>query len=174
MGNNVIETLAGAVVLVVAGFFMWFAYTGTHFSQTQGYPLYAQFDRIDGLNTGSDVKISGVKVGIVSHQELDPKTFMAKVQVTVDSSIQLPKDSIAEIVSDGLLGGKYLALVPGGDDETLKPNEMIRHTQASVSLESMIGQLIFSKDEDKKEKEKAGAKKDEVKDSNKDSNGPRP
>jgi phospholipid/cholesterol/gamma-HCH transport system substrate-binding protein len=169
MGTNVIETITGTIVLIIAGIFMWFAYTGSGLTQPKGYPLFAKFERVDGLNVGSDVKISGVKVGTVSNQYLDPQTFLAKVEFSVDSSVKVPVDSIAEIVSDGLMGGKYLALVPGGSDENIAAGGLVTHTQASVSLESMIGQLIFSKDDKKKEDGKEAPKSPQ-----KESDGPRP
>jgi phospholipid/cholesterol/gamma-HCH transport system substrate-binding protein len=110
------------------------------------------------LQVGSDVRLSGVKVGLISDITVDPSTFMAQVKFSLRDEIKLPVDSSAEIVSDGLLGGKYLALVPGGDEETLSSGSEIAYTQASVSLEAMIGQLIFSKKDEGKE-DKASAKK---------------
>ena len=96
-----------------------------------GYDLTARFDHIDGLTLGSDVKIAGVKVGSVTEQSIDPKTFQAIVGVRIDGAIKLPKDSSAEIVSDGLLGGKYLSLTPGGEDDNLKPGGRISITQSA-------------------------------------------
>ncbi|MBL0942225.1 MAG: outer membrane lipid asymmetry maintenance protein MlaD [Alphaproteobacteria bacterium] len=148
MNHNIIETFVGAIVIIVAGFFLVFAYSSSHID-TNGYSLNAKFDRIDGLNVGSDVRISGVKVGTVTHQSIDPTTFLATITFTVDPTLKLPKDTSAEIVSAGLLGGKYLALIPGGTDEFLSEGNEIIYTQASVSLEAMIGQLIFSKKDDK-------------------------
>lgn len=145
MRNNVIETVMGAVVLMIAGFFLAFAYTNSgHHASLNSTRYHAAFDRVDGLTTGSDVRMSGVKVGTITEMTIDPKTYLAHVTLSVNSDIKIPKDSSAEIVSDGLMGGKYLALVPGGDDEILKPDAEIEHTQSSVSLEAMIGQLIFS------------------------------
>ncbi len=153
MRHNLIETIMGGVVLLIAGFFLVFAYSSSGYKQRDGHDYFAQFDRVDGLTQGADVKISGVKVGVVRSLTIDPKTFLAKVEFSVTQDVKLPVDSSAEIVSDGLMGGKYIALVPGGDDQDLKPGEQIKHTQSSVSLEGMIGQLIFSN--------KGGAKKDD-------------
>jgi phospholipid/cholesterol/gamma-HCH transport system substrate-binding protein len=144
MRRNLIETVLGAVVLIVAVGFLVYAYTATDQpSLSDGYELSAQFDRVDGLDTGSEVRISGIPVGTVVNQSLDPATYRARVRFTVNSSIELPEDTSAEIVSDGLLGGKYLALVPGGSPDTLAPGGEIRFTQSSISLESLIGQYIF-------------------------------
>ena len=144
MSRNVIETVMGAVVLVIAAVFLFFAYSTSQVRSVSGYPLTAKFDRIEGIREGGDVRISGIKVGSIVSESLDPKTFLATVRLSIDPSIKLPDDTVAEIVSAGLLGDKYLSLVPGGSDKTIPPGGEIRYTQSSVSLEHMIGQMIFS------------------------------
>ena len=154
MGKHVIETLMGAVVLIVAVGFVIFAYQSSGVATVDGYRVSAKFDRIDGLSLGSDVKISGIKVGTVATQRLDPTTYLAEIELDLDNSITIPKDTTAEIVSDGLLGGKYLALVPGGDEEMLKDGGIIKYTQSSFSIESLIGKFMFSSGGDKESSEK--------------------
>lgn len=149
MGKHVIETLMGAVVLIVAIGFIAFAYQSSGIAAATGYPLTAKFDRIDGLSVGSDVRISGIKVGTVAEQHLNPKTYLAEVVMTIDNQVQLPVDTSAEIVSDGLLGSKYLSLVPGGEDKLLKSGDAIKYTQSSFSLENLIGKFMFSGGGDK-------------------------
>ncbi len=153
MKHNVIETVMGFVVLTIAGFFLAFAYKSSQLDTTDGYSLTAKFDRIDGVQAGSDIRLSGVAIGRVQSVEIDPETYQAILTLDIEHRIKLPKDSSAEIISGGLLGSKYIALVPGGDDEFLKAGEEITYTQASVSLEAMIGQVIFSK-KDKEEEPK--------------------
>ena len=94
--------------------------------------------------SGGDVRLSGIKVGKVLSQELDPQTYRAQVTFSVRNGIELPSDSSAAIVSSGLLGGKYLSLVPGGDDRVLTDGGEITLTQSSVNLEDLIGRYIFS------------------------------
>ena len=144
MKGNVIETVMGAVVLVVAALFLFFAYSTSQFRALPGYQLTANFERIDGIRDGSDVRISGIKVGSVLATTLDPKTFLATVTMSVEPSVQLPDDTVAEIVSSGLLGDKYMSLVPGGSDKDLSPGGRIKFTQSSVSIEHLIGQMMFS------------------------------
>ncbi len=144
MRRNLIETVLGGVVLLVAALFLVFAYSNASLRTVSGYELLAKFDRIDGLNQGSDVKVSGIKVGTITSQEIDPKSYLAVIRFTVDPRIKLPVDSAAEVVSEGLLGSKYLSLVPGADAKNLQPGQEIRFTQSPVNLESLIGQLIFS------------------------------
>jgi len=147
--NNIIETIMGGVVLVIAGFFLSFAYNQSGYKTPEGTLYNAKFDRADGLVIGSEVRVSGVKVGSVTDLKIDPDTFLANVSFAVDSNIALPSDSSAEIVGDGLIGTKYMALVPGGEEKTLKDGDEIVYTQSSVSLEAMIGQLIFNGNKEK-------------------------
>jgi len=144
MKRNAVETVMGAVVLIVAAVFLFFAYTTSEVGAVSGYDLTARFDRVEGLRDGGDVRVSGIKVGTILSQKLDPKTFQAIVRMSIDSKVILPVDTIASISSSGLLGDKYLALQPGNEDETIKPGGTIGHTQPAMSLESLIGQMIFS------------------------------
>ena len=117
--RNLTELFTGAVVLVVAVGFLGYAVANTGRTNITGYTLRAKFDRIDGLAIGSDVRLAGVKVGSVTQAGIDPKTYQATVTFSVQGHLRLPKDSSAEITSDGLLGGKFLSVVPGGDDKML-------------------------------------------------------
>jgi phospholipid/cholesterol/gamma-HCH transport system substrate-binding protein len=142
--HGVAETLTGAFVLVVALAFLAYAVAHSGRSAGSGYSLNAQFDNIAGLSVGGDVRIAGVKVGSVTGETINPKTFEALVTLTVRDDIQLPKDTAASIVSESLLGGKYVSLSPGGDETNLKPGQTITVTQSSVSLEELLGKFIFS------------------------------
>ncbi len=156
MRVNMIEAVMGAIVLLIASYFLIFAYTSSKGGTYSGYPLVAKFDRIDGLLVGNDARISGVKVGSIVSIDIDSKTFLARVVFTVRKGLDLPIDTVAEIVSESLMGGKYIALVPGGDKKTLAPGEKITYTQSSVSFETLIGKYLFSakggEDEEKPKK----------------------
>ena len=144
MTGNMIETVMGAVVLVVAALFLFFAYSTSQVRAVQGYEVTAQFDSVTGIRDGSDVRIAGVKVGSVTSETLDPKTFLADVRMSIDPAYKLPDDTVAEILSAGLLGDKFMALAPGGSEQTIPPGGRIKFTQSPVSLENLIGQMIFS------------------------------
>jgi phospholipid/cholesterol/gamma-HCH transport system substrate-binding protein len=144
MTGNVIETVMGGVVLVVAALFLFLAYSTSQVRAVQGYDVTAQFDSVSGIHDGSDVRIAGVKVGTIVSETLDPKTFLADVRMNIDPAYKLPDDTVAEILSAGLLGDKFMALVPGGSEHTIPPGGRIKFTQSPVSLENMIGQMIFS------------------------------
>ncbi|HVY14259.1 MAG TPA: outer membrane lipid asymmetry maintenance protein MlaD [Rhodopila sp.] len=142
--HGIAEVLTGAFVLIVAIGFLGYAIAHSGRTTGTGYTLYARFDHIDGLAIGADVSIAGVKVGSVTGERIDPKSFAAIVAMTVRDDIQLPKDSSAEIESESLLGGKYINLSPGGDETNLKPDQTITITQSSISLEQLLGKFIFS------------------------------
>jgi len=144
MTRNFLETILGAVVLAVAIAFFWYAYQSNNSGGNDGYDLLAQFDRVDGLDNGADVRIGGIKVGSVTNQVLDPASYRAQISFTVQDNVELPLDTSAAIMSDGLLGGKYLSLEPGGDIDMLEAGDEITLTQSSVRLEDLIGQLIYS------------------------------
>lgn len=143
--RSLAELLTGAVVLGVAVAFLAYAVTGSGRSlTTSGIALSARFDRIDGLPAGADVRLAGVKVGQVVAQRIDPESFLAVLTLRVDAGLRLPTDTSAEIQSEGLLGGKYVALVPGGSDRILRDGQEITITQSAVSLENLLGRFIFS------------------------------
>jgi phospholipid/cholesterol/gamma-HCH transport system substrate-binding protein len=154
LSGNVIETVMGAVVLAVAAFFLFFAYSTSQVSAVSGYEVWARFSAVDGIRDGSDVRIAGVKVGTVTSETLDPKTYLATLRMNIDPSYKLPDDTSAAIVSSGLLGDKYLSLSPGGSDKTIPPGGRIKYTQSSVNLENLIGQMMFSPQGGKKGGEK--------------------
>jgi phospholipid/cholesterol/gamma-HCH transport system substrate-binding protein len=144
MSRNAVETVMGAVVLLVAALFLFFAYTTSKVHAGGGYNLTARFTRVEGLRDGGDVRISGIKVGSIVSQTLDPQSFLAVVRMNINPSIKLPVDTVATIASSGLLGDKYLSLEPGNEDQMIPPGGNIEHTQPPLSLEQLIGQYIFS------------------------------
>jgi len=142
------ESIVGVLVLIIAAFFFNYVYSRSGWKGVDGYVLTAKFDRADGLSEGGDVKISGIRVGKIISATVDPKTFFAVVKFYVSNEIQLPKDSSAGVSSDGLFGGKYLALVPGGAEEKLQANDEIEDTTGPVSIESLISKFVFSQQKD--------------------------
>ncbi len=144
-GRSWAEILAGFGVLTVAAVFLGYAIlNGGRGGVASGLSLTAEFDRVDGLAVGADVKIAGVKVGSVASLAINPQSFNAVVGLRVDPTLRLPRDTSAEITSEGLLGGRFVALVPGGEDRLLADGGRITETQGSVSLESLLGRFIFS------------------------------
>jgi phospholipid/cholesterol/gamma-HCH transport system substrate-binding protein len=149
--DNLVEAIIGAAVLAVAAFFIVYAYKNTERGSSAGYQLFAMFPSAQGINVGSDVRVSGVKVGTVTAQELDTKSFQARVTFSVEDSIKLPIDTSIKVASEGLLGGNFLSLSPGGETDVLKPGEQIEQAQGSVDLMGLVGQAMFSSAKKKEE-----------------------
>jgi phospholipid/cholesterol/gamma-HCH transport system substrate-binding protein len=143
MKRNPIETVLGAVVLLIAGMFLAFAYSTADVQAITGYSISANFLKVGGLQTGSDVRISGIRIGTVTKQGLDPQTFQATVTMSISGAVKLPQDTEAAIVSDGLLGGKYINLIPGKGPQTLADGGKITKTRDFQSVEDLVGEIIF-------------------------------
>lgn len=150
MGRSVFETILGAVVIAFALLFLGFAYSSADLQKVKGYIISANFPMVDGLKEGIDVKINGVKVGSVEDLKLltdpGPNQYLVNVKMTIDPSVRLPADTIAMVASESLLGGKYMSLEPGIEDELIKNDGTGRltRTQAPLRLDDLIGQLIYS------------------------------
>lgn len=139
-----LEFLVGLGVTVALVVLMGLAVLGHRTKTTPGYTLNATFSHIDGLDPGSEVQLAGVTVGRVLSTRIDPRTYQAEVAFSVAPEVKLPTDSGAIITSASLLGGKYIALTPGGADSFLQPGGVISETQGSISLEQLLSKFIFS------------------------------
>ncbi len=144
MNRNIVETIVGALVLLVAGIFVFYAFAKSDRSGPDGYEVVARFGRIDGLKRGADLTMSGVKVGTVTSIELDRKTFQAVVRMGVSSSVPIPEDTNAKIVAESLLGGMVVVLDPGGDKTMLKAGGEITQTQDAISFTELLAKFMFS------------------------------
>lgn len=151
MKRSVIETVLGAIVLFIAAFFLVFSYNTANVKQVSGYELVAMFSGIGGLAVGDDVQISGVKVGSVVDVSLNPDTYLAEVRMSIAPNVKIPDDTAALISSESLLGGKYLQLEPGASEDMLTPGGRVQYTQAPQNLEQLLGQFIFSMQDDDKD-----------------------
>ena len=144
MKTNLVETAVGAVVIVIAAAFFIFAYTTSGIGRgSGGYELVAEFDNADGIGIGSDVRMSGVKIGTVTSQELDTMTYQAVLTISIDPTLKLPNDSSAKVTSEGLLGSKFVALEPGGSADMLQDGDRIAYTQGAIDIWSLVSQFMF-------------------------------
>src|SRR5690349_6043290 len=141
MQNNAFETLVGAVVVVVAAAFLFFAYNSTNAGGLSGYEIKAKLGRVDGLAIGTDVRLSGIKIGTVSALGLDSKSYQANVTMRIRDDVQLPDDSSLMVTSSGLLGNPYVSITPGGSEDMLRPGGEITNTQGSVDVMSLVGRF---------------------------------
>jgi len=144
MRRSLVETLLGALVLVVAAAFLVFALRTAEVGSTGGgYAVTARFLSIGGLEVGSDVRISGVKVGTVTDRALDLQAYEAVVTLSLSADLRLPTDTTAIITSDGLIGDKYLRLVPGTAAERIQPGGAITNVRDFKALEDTVSEIIF-------------------------------
>ena len=143
MGNRIVESVMGAVVLGIAGLFLVFAWTTADLGAVEGTQYNARFNSVGALAPGNDVRIGGVKVGSVIRESIDPKSYRAVVVFSVRADIRLPGDTEASVASDGLLGGKYLRLKVGRSKEMLAANATLAKTRDALSLEDLLGRAIF-------------------------------
>ncbi len=143
MRKKPVETIMGLVVLVVALLFLAFAYRVSDLQVVKGYTLKAEFMKVGGLSIGSDVRINGIKVGTVTSQKLNNEDYMADVTFSISSEIKLPKDSVVSIVSDGLIGDKFVKIEPGKAVEYLKDGDSFANTKDFKTIEDMVGEIIF-------------------------------
>jgi len=148
MSEHKTEVVVGALVLAVAVGFV--AYAGKTTGLTGGgeeYPLNASFRSADGVSVGTDVRLAGVKVGRVTELRLDPETYRARTVFTVREGVDVPDDSAVAISSEGLLGGNYVEIMPGGSPFHFEPGDEIEFTQGAVSLVSLLMKFVSGGEE---------------------------
>jgi phospholipid/cholesterol/gamma-HCH transport system substrate-binding protein len=138
------ELATGGVVILIALGFLLYALVNTGRGTTGGMRLSAQFNNIGSVSPGSDVRVSGVKVGSVTGVRIDPQTYQAVLDFTVRPDLRLPTDSSAVISTGGLLGTSFVSLAPGGSDKDLQDGGTITITQSATNLEDLLGKFIFN------------------------------
>ena len=151
MGYRTWEVLLGAVVVIAATVFVVFALrtTGTTLSQSASYPLHATFRSAEGVRTGTEVRLAGVKIGTVTALNLNPQDFRAEMTLAVNQAVLLPLDSSIQVASEGLLGGVFIEILPGGDFDNLAAGDTFQDTQSAVSLIAlMLRAFTGSSDQD--------------------------
>lgn len=154
MKRSVAETVLGGVVIAVAGVFLAYSYKAADVASVDGYEVTADFSTVGGLKSGDNVQISGVKVGNVSRVELLPDTYLARVYMNIREGYKLPSDTAAAISSESLLGGLYLSLEPGAEEDLIPAGGRVQFTQAPQNLEQLLGQFIFSMQDEKSKENK--------------------
>jgi phospholipid/cholesterol/gamma-HCH transport system substrate-binding protein len=137
------ETVIGAVALIAAALALWLASAGGKAAQAnEGYLLTARFDQIDGLTTGNPVYLAGIRVGSVVKIELAPNSLKPLITISVRRGLVVPADSALLVMSDGVLGGKFLRIEAGSETEALKPGERFQMVQDSVIVEQILYKIV--------------------------------
>ena len=160
--RGILEPLLGTIVLAIALYFGHTLYKNSGHTHRSVSLYKADFDTVDGLNAGTPVKINGVSVGHVVGIELDRENFSAVVSFAIEKDISLAKDTVAAIISESLLGGKILTIIPGSEEQRLLSGSTIYSTQSSMNLEGLLQKFLFGGgDHDKNDH---ADKKEDVKD----------
>jgi phospholipid/cholesterol/gamma-HCH transport system substrate-binding protein len=155
-GRSLREIIAGALTLAVLGGLFAFSYT-VDSRVSHGYSLDASFTSVDGIAENAPVWLSGVKIGTVSKMRLDPEYMQAILTFRIDKGIKLPEDSSVAVVSQGLLGGKYIMISPGGSPEMMKDGDSFQYVQNSVIIENLLQQIVQMAERRAAERKQAGA-----------------
>lgn len=143
MSYSKTEITVGGAVLAVAIDFVVYTAQATGLGQSSaGYPLTASFRSLEGVGVGTDVRLAGVKVGTVTQITLNPETFRADTTFTVANGINIPDDSAVVVSSEGLLGGNFVEIVPGGSPFNFDAGAEIEDTQGAVSLISLLLKFV--------------------------------
>jgi phospholipid/cholesterol/gamma-HCH transport system substrate-binding protein len=143
MSHNTTEILVGGVVLAAAiGFAVYAGQVAGLSRAGESYPLTASFRSLEGVSVGTDVRLAGVKIGTVTGVELNQETFRADTVFSVKKGIEIPDDSAVVVSSEGLLGGNFVEIMPGGSPFTLEPGDEIVDTQGAVSLISLLLKFV--------------------------------
>jgi len=148
MSENKTEVLVGGAVLAVAVGFLVYAGQATGVTQSsQGYELGASFRSIEGVSVGTDVRLAGVKIGTVTGIELSPETYRAETTFALRDGVEIPDDSSVVISSEGLLGGNFVEIMPGGSPFYFAPGDQIDQTQGAVSLVTLLLKFVAGEGE---------------------------
>jgi phospholipid/cholesterol/gamma-HCH transport system substrate-binding protein len=149
MREDAAEIVVGGLVLAAAvGFGIYMAQTAGLSRGAATYPLQASFRSLEGVGVGTDLRLAGVKIGQVSEVALNPETYRADTVVAVQRGIEIPDDSAIVVSSEGLLGGNYVEIRPGGSPFYFEPGATISDTQGAVSLISLLLKFVSGKGEE--------------------------
>ena len=141
--RSTLETLMGLVVLTGATIFAMLVYQASNIKSANGYLIPAEFGTTGGLSVGDEVRLSGIKVGQIVGQSLDPVTYSARIDMRIEDAVKLPSDTSARITAASLLGGNFLELLPGADDGLMPEGTVIYDTRDPVSLSDLLGKIVF-------------------------------
>ena len=140
MKINFLDAFLGFTVLLITGLFIFYVYItlDTKLFKSDGFRLHARFENIDGIVTGSMVKLSGVNIGTVKSISLETESYYAIITMNFDKKFSFPDDTEASVQLEGLLGGSYISILPGGSDVMLLNDQEILYTQGSTSLLNLM------------------------------------
>jgi phospholipid/cholesterol/gamma-HCH transport system substrate-binding protein len=149
MNRRKTEFYVGLFVIigVLCTLYLFVTLGSVNLSRDKYYPVHGFFTSVSGLKTGARVEMAGVKIGIVSNVSIDKKQLLAKVEFSINKDIELSEDIIASVKTSGIIGQKYIDILPGGSDIMLESGEAIYNTESSLDIESIVRKFIFNNDQ---------------------------
>ncbi|MEM9344556.1 MAG: outer membrane lipid asymmetry maintenance protein MlaD [Pseudomonadota bacterium] len=148
MASQTAEIVTGGlVVAAAAGFLIYASQFSSGITGDGTYPLSASFRSAEGVGVGTDLRLAGVKVGTVTALSLDPETFRAEATFAVNNGLELPDDTAVSVATEGLLGGTFIEVLPGGSEFTYAAGDEILDTESSVSIISLLLKFVSGGDE---------------------------
>ena len=145
--RSTLEIVMGLVVLAGAAIFAMLVYQASNIKSANGYLIHAEFGTTGGLSVGDEVRLSGIKVGQIVGQSLDPVSYAARIDMRIEDAVKLPSDTSARITATSLLGGNFLELLPGAEDGLMPEGTVIFDTRDPVSLSDLLGKIVFQGNE---------------------------
>jgi len=148
MNKRKIEFYVGLFVIIgiLCTGYLFIVLGEISFVRDKRYPVYAFFTSVSGLKTGAKIEMVGVQIGNVSTVSIDKERLLAKVELRIDKNIELSEDVIASVKTSGIIGQKYIDILPGGSDTMLEPGEEIFNTESSLDIEALVRKFIFNTD----------------------------
>lgn len=148
MNKRNIEFYVGLFVIIglLCAGYLFVVIGEISFMKDKQYSVYAFFSSVSGLKKGARIEMTGVKIGTVKDISIDQKQLLAKVQLKIDENIKLSEDVIASVKTSGIIGQKYIDILPGGSDIILEPGDAIYNTESSLDIESLVRKFIFNKE----------------------------
>lgn len=147
--------LVGGLVVILVALYMAYGYAVEQKSASDTYTIDARFRTVDGVEIGTPVSLAGIHIGSVVDMQIEPDTFAAKLTLSVQNDFEVPIDSVAMIVSDGLVGGKYIKIAPGGELDMLVDGDEFEYVQDAVVMEKLLAKIIASAEARRAEAESA-------------------
>jgi len=144
--------LVGAVAFLIGAVFLVWSSRGGPEAEIRGYEIKALYQSIDGVTIGTDVNLVGLKVGSVVGIDFVPEGHQAQLTFRIDSNIELPVDSVAMIVSASMLGGKYIKLEPGGEEDMLQNGDFLEYVQDAIIFEELLQKIVLDAEAKRKRK----------------------
>lgn len=148
MKNAGINFVVGLFVILGVGVLMYMSIRigGANLSGDNQYTLIARFANSSGLKEGAFIEAAGVRVGQTASIRFDPETYESVVELVIDKSVQVPDDSIAAIRTAGIIGDRFVKIIPGGSDLYLENGEEFLETESSISLEELVSKYMFNEE----------------------------